>query len=94
MHWSRSMLHVTGGNDAGAVGRKTHKFCEGYLCLEYTRTVKHALIVQNVTCETTSSYQTFPCLPLDFVDICVFKGTYRSFLITQKSETLKTAKTS
>jgi len=45
LHWSRSMLHVTGGNDAGAVGRKTHKFCEGYLCLEFTRTVKHELIV-------------------------------------------------
>jgi hypothetical protein len=96
LHWSREMLHLTGDNDVGAVGRKTHtsKFCECYLCLGFTRTVKHELIVQSVTCETTRSYQTVPRLVLDFVDICIFKGTYRSFFITQNSETLNTAQTS
>ena len=96
MRWSREMLHLTGDNDADAVGRKTHtsKFCKCYLCLGFTRTVKHELIVQSVTCETTRSYQTVPSLLLDFADICIFKGTYRIFFITQNSETLKTAKTS
>jgi hypothetical protein len=50
--------------------------------------------VQSVTCEKTRSYQTVACLLLDFADFCMFKGTYRSFFITQNSETLKTAKTS
>jgi len=88
------MLHSTGDNDAGAEGRKTPKFCEGYMCLEFTQTVKHELIVQSVTCEATRSCQRVPCLLLDFVYICIFKGTYRSFFIIQNSETLKTAKTS
>jgi hypothetical protein len=71
-----------------------HKFCEGYLCLEFKRTIKHELIVQSMTCETTRSYQTVPCLLLDFVDFYIFKGAYRSFFITQNSETLKTSETS
>jgi hypothetical protein len=94
LRWSRAILHFTGGNDAGAVGCKTHKFCEGYLCLGFTRTVKCDLIVQNVTCEATRSYQTVSCLPLDVVDICIFKGPNRSFFIIQNSETLKYAITS
>jgi len=57
LHWPRAMLHSNGANDVGAVGRKTRKFCEGYLCLEFIRTVKHELIVQSVTCETTRSCQ-------------------------------------
>jgi hypothetical protein len=57
-------------------------------------TIKHELIVRSVTCETTRSHQTVPCLLLDFVDICTFKGAYQSFFITQHSETLKTAETS
>ena len=81
MHWSRAVLHLTGGNAASAVGCKTYKFCEGYLCLGFTRIIKHELVVQSVTCETTRSYLTVPCLLLDFVDICIFKGAYQSFRI-------------